>query len=365
MPLEDSASAVLGPDPRLQSAPVRFSPVSGVASGSQGGAIPSHVFNAMDRKHMQRAEEILTFKDRVATLKDRESARVQGNMAMGQISNLDPSQPDYLQKRNAIISRYPKAMLDDTANKFLDVQEDLYDQEQGKREYDRQRQTSFDLEMQRIEAYSDRDEERAAAISAREQAREVRGMDSSAQDAYFAAVGRGMEAGQAYILAQSLDEQAKYRNQFLSEGGLRSELFVDEDGAERPRTEGELAELLGSRKRQKAEREFQKNRIDDLDDQLRDVDSQIKMLNSDLTSEAVVDLEDEDRNREESRIREKIATLRNQGDTYREQLANLRGLRSEGQSAPPSSSPAEGGSTTGTSSITGQRFVQRRSGEAP
>lgn len=361
MPLEDSATAVLGPDPRLQ-----FAPVSGVASGSQGGGIPSHVFNAMDRKHMQRAEEILMFRDRVATLKDRESARVQGNMAMGQISRLDPSQPDYLQKRNEIISRYPKAMLDDTANKFLDLQEDLYDQEQGKREYDRQRQQSFDLEMQRIEAYSERDDERSAAIEAREQARAVRSMSSTAQDAYYDAVETGASPEEAFARAQRQHEREQYRNEYLRQGGLRSDLFVTEDGQERPRTEEELAELQGSRRRKQAEREFQENQIDDLDDQLRDVDSQIKMLNQELSSDAFLDLAPEDQERETARIREKIATLQKQGDTYREQLANLRGLQSGEQSASPSESPAEGGSTAGgTSSITGQRFVQRRSGEAP
>ena len=61
MPIEDSASAVLGVDPRLQ-----LAPTSRVAQGGTRGTIPSHIFAAQDRKFMERATEILTYKDRVA-----------------------------------------------------------------------------------------------------------------------------------------------------------------------------------------------------------------------------------------------------------------------------------------------------------
>lgn len=360
MGIEDSYNSVFG-----QGSTVQFAPLSQRAGSPQGGAIPSHTFDAMDRKHMKRAQEILTFRDNVAMMKEREAARVQGNMAMRQISQLDPSQPDYLQKRNQIMSRYPKAGLDQTAQSFLGMQEDVYSEESRRRQYELERQNRFEDQVNQYERMAEREDQRAELQLAKERSREVMGMSSGAQTAYYTSIQSGDDPEAAYRRAVAFAESERETLEYLKSGGLEKDLYVTdpETGATRRRTQKEIAQQMGAFERQEREQGVKDARERDLEAQSDLVSDQIKQLVDQLSSDALLDMTAEERAAEVEQINKKVATLQQNLDSYRNQLADLRGLGSGTQGAVPSTAPTEegGSTTTGTSSITGQRFVPQGS----
>ena len=354
MPIEDSASSVLGPDSRMRPTSMKLFPTGGTSNSVSLGQ-----FRALDRRYMQRAEEILTFRDKVATLQEREAARVQGNMAMRDISSLDPTAPDYLSKRNEIISRYPKAALDETANKFLDLQEDEHRIQQAQRDYDQRRADAQQDRLDYLAQNAKTQEVQQLAMEARQRNEDVRRMSSAAQRTYHAALG-SMPPNEAFVLAQKIEDEEKRELEFLRSGGQMSDLQVPVNDMSqgppdprklRPATERELAEKQGAVKRSEREKEAKTNRLKDLQDQYKLIQDQIEAENERLDSDAMLDLKAEERAKEQKKIQERVAKLQAQAEPLRTEMANLRGFPETPQGAGEPVVPTGGGSV---SSITGQ-----------
>jgi hypothetical protein len=102
-------------------------------------------------------------KAKLGEFRDRETARAQGQAALGQLTGLDPvNDPDYLNKVQGIIAQNPSATLDATVNNFLKVQGDAFNQ------VDRIRQRDADLlKQQQIQDERDRRETELAETRTR------------------------------------------------------------------------------------------------------------------------------------------------------------------------------------------------------
>lgn len=103
---------------------------------------------------LARATYLADAKTKLGEFRDRETARAQGQAALGQLTGLDPvNDPDYVKKVQGIIAQNPGATLDATVNNFLKVQGDAFNQ------VDRIRQRDADqLKQQQLQAERDRRE---------------------------------------------------------------------------------------------------------------------------------------------------------------------------------------------------------------
>jgi hypothetical protein len=359
MPLEDSAASVLGPDARMRPVSMSVFPTKGGASAG----LTMGQFQALDRQYMQRAEEILTFRDKVAQLKEREAARVQGSQAMRDISALDPSAPDYLTQRNAIISRYPKAVLDDTANKFLDMQEDQFNLSQNSRDYQMRREDEQKSRLDYLAQTARTQEEQRLATEARQRSEDVRRLSASAQRAYNAALG-SMPPNEAFVIAQRIHEDEAREVEFLRSGGRMVDLQtpnpIPETGGPptfRPATERELAERQGAAKRAEREKDLKETRLRDLNDQYDMIQDEIKSERELLKSPDLDLMTSAERDAEIKKINERVAKLQTQAEPLRKEMANLRGAPVSSQGAEEPATSTGGGSGSGggaPSAITGK-----------
>jgi hypothetical protein len=76
---------------------------------------------------LARTTYLADAKAKLGEFRDRETARAQGQAALGQLTGLDPvNDPDYLNKVQGIIARNPGATLDATVNNFLKIQGDAF-----------------------------------------------------------------------------------------------------------------------------------------------------------------------------------------------------------------------------------------------
>lgn len=126
------------------------SPTSGVSvfSSSTGLAPRQRQFLAADRLKGQSV--ILETQERIASLRDREASRIQGQRAMATLSGLDPlSDPDYDRKVMGVLAQNPAATLDKTVSNFLGVQGGLFERAQSERDQMAQEERQKILDRER------------------------------------------------------------------------------------------------------------------------------------------------------------------------------------------------------------------------
>ena len=349
MPLEKSATAVFGDDPRLKPVSMGLFPTG----GTRGNVSPGQ-FKQLDNNYMKRAEQILQHKDRVATLRDKEQARVQGSQAIGLIQGLDPKDPNYLTNRNDIISRYPKASLDAAANSFLDMQEDVYAQTEHERRRtllaDEANQRQLDAEERRATSQAEYD----TAREGRALSDDVRKLSGASQESYYASIASGIDPALAYSVAQSMSDRANQVNDYLSKGGDKNLLFDEKTG--QPRTEREIATMTGQFVVDKRELDAKKFKAEQMEDQLDSTRDQIKAATERLIYVPGSDVASKELAQKE------LARLQHNADSLNQQLANLRDISfgDQGASLPevstPEGSPAD---NSRVSAVSGEAIPNR------
>lgn len=178
-----------------------------------------------DRLTRQRVSDrgmILDTRNKLAELRDKETARIQGQAALRDLSTLDPvTDPDYGQKVAQIISRNPNATLDQTVSNFLQIQGGLFDRA------DKERQDAQEFEAKRLLEAEDR---RLMLESEKSRLNQEVGIRRDAK----------LEDEIANLPASDLIRFSKYREQGLDPTGALSMVKEDQAAAT---TLQELVEL--------------------------------------------------------------------------------------------------------------------------
>ena len=197
--------------------------ISQVARSAAGpGAITSQARAFLDDRLLNETAAILEKGDRIRALLQARKARASGQAVMGALSRLSPDAPDYLDKRNAILSQAPDAALDDTARNFLGLQEDVFRVAENKRQYQQGRQdreTDFgrqlDVQMDREQRSYDtqiRKEVERAARSLSPEAKAIYDME------FKGMAGKPNAEEEALSKARAFEDNQDARAQFLQLG---------------------------------------------------------------------------------------------------------------------------------------------------
>jgi len=99
---------------------------------------------------LARATYLADAKAKLGEYRDRETTRVQGQAALGQLTGLDPvNDPDYLGKVQGIIARNPGATLDATVNNFLQIQQGAFERSDKMRQEEAEQRRLQQLQAER------------------------------------------------------------------------------------------------------------------------------------------------------------------------------------------------------------------------
>jgi hypothetical protein len=208
-----------------------------------GGGTGFFQAQALENQNRNRLVRTLEFRSQVSDLMRGEQARSQGAAAMSQLSRLNPRDPDYLDKRNQIISANPNAALDETAAAFLGLQEDVF----ADAEADRQADASFEDSARRAEfqetLFEARDKRRLA--TAKEQAKldeqeaGLEGLSSFGQDQFLDYKNAGFTEEAALKKAQADDENESAVVGLLEAGLSEADIYGLKDANGAPVTDAE------------------------------------------------------------------------------------------------------------------------------
>lgn len=75
---------------------------------------------------MEAQARVMDWRTKMQAAQQFRSGQIQGRQAVEELSQIDPRSTDYFTKRNAVIAKYPDAILDKSAQGFLGLQDDTY-----------------------------------------------------------------------------------------------------------------------------------------------------------------------------------------------------------------------------------------------
>jgi hypothetical protein len=117
--------------------------------------------NYLANQRLAGQSAILEARERVASLKDREMSRVQGQQALSELSALDPlADPDYDRKVMGVLAKNPAAALDKTVSNFLGVQGGMFERAQSERQAIEEEERQKILDRERSDMVLEREDRR-------------------------------------------------------------------------------------------------------------------------------------------------------------------------------------------------------------
>ena len=288
---------------------------SGSVSSTQRGILEGNLLDS--------TLDILEKSNRMALLIRAEKGRQAGNNVIGEISKLDPSQPDYLERRNKIIASAPFATLDDVATRFLGLQEDVFNVAETAR---RRRQAVLEGESvyeSRLDTQIQKNEEREKRYRERQIIDAVRGMSSGAQLIYKDAISKKKSPEDSLQEAVAFEEDQNLQTQLLQAGLEEEELdkIRGEDGQIDKR---KAATFFGGKEREKEGQRQLQGIVSGLEEELKVLD---KIVADPLTPT----LEREEAKKEARALRAKVRELKFGSKDWKARLGiEVEGAESSG-----------------------------------
>lgn len=226
---------------------------------------------------MDQQSKILQYWDRIDTFQQKAESRAAGSQVIAGLQQLDPRDPEYLTKRNALLSSQPAATLDAMAVNFLGLQEDLYRATEAERQ--RKEDMEFRGRMLQVRSAEEEAEDERDFLTTK-----LPELSDIAQTAYATAREQGMSHAEAMIVSGRVDKNETEILTLLEEGFTEQEV----EGMLNPETgfidARKRAAALGKRKRetasQKEKEELERAERRGLEDALADLIAQERAMTS-------------------------------------------------------------------------------------
>lgn len=240
--------------------------------GERGTTVTPYQSKALMGQAMEAKTGVLEYHDRVATLRQKHLARADGAKALADLQGLDPRDPHYLDKRNAVIAQYPSASLDDSVNNFLGLQADVFTTAT------REREKEADLEYRGRSLLAKTEQEKRDAEQ-KFLTGEFQDLSPLSQQAYSQGRQQGLDHASSLTVAGRIERNEQEILTLLEDGFTEEEVLgmLDEDGLIQPR---QRAAAIG-RKKVAAKTDEEKKAAEtanrrQLEDSLRDLGYQRK-----------------------------------------------------------------------------------------